>query len=150
MANGVKLPPPVDPNTLYSQLPQYSQQHAPPRPPPNMLGPQTSYGADPGRHTMSHFLPPGSLPPLLCCSAPVNLFLTFGRLAAHIGVAPSARGRHRRLHHPARDAAGPVSDVYVPATLPALQSPSECMLHLYVMSADHACAPCHTASERLV
>ena len=45
VANGVKLPPPVDANTLYSQLPQYSQQHAPPRPPSHMMGPQTSYGA---------------------------------------------------------------------------------------------------------
>ena len=43
VANGVKLPPPVDSTTLYSQLPQYSQQHAP-RPPGNMLGPQPSYG----------------------------------------------------------------------------------------------------------
>ncbi len=44
IANGVKLPPPVDSTTLYSQLPQYSQQHAPPRPPSHMMGPQTSYG----------------------------------------------------------------------------------------------------------
>ncbi len=52
VANGVKLPPPVDSTTLYSQLPQYSQQHAPPRPPGSMLGPQPSYGAVLGRPLM--------------------------------------------------------------------------------------------------
>ena len=53
VANGVKLPPPVDSTTLYSQLPQYSKQHAPPRPPSSMLGPQTSYGAEFRRHPTS-------------------------------------------------------------------------------------------------
>lgn len=43
-ANGVKLPPPVDSNTLYSEMTQYSQQ-PPARPPSSMMGPNAGYGA---------------------------------------------------------------------------------------------------------
>lgn len=47
-ATGVKLPPPVDSSTLYSEMTQYSQQ-APARPPSSMMGPNAGYGARPIR-----------------------------------------------------------------------------------------------------